>query len=235
LCLKKSHSTLLIAHLALVYIKGPNHAPRALTGVFSDTTVTIQMVLTGPDKKRSVIRIIAGQWRGSRIDVPDIDGLRPTPDRVRETLFNWLAADIPSATVLDCFAGAGGLGLEAASREAKRVIMVDVNRKVTANLKAQADRLGAQNVEIHTGSVLVYLDSCRQAFDIVFIDPPYAQPDLRQATLDKLIERHLLKPGALIYLEWPPQQEMPLTDPELHWVKQKTAGQVTYAIAQWRL
>jgi 16S rRNA (guanine966-N2)-methyltransferase len=86
---------------------------------------------------KSQIRIIGGQWSGRKIDVPDGEGLRPTPDRIRETLFNWLAFDVPGGAVLDCFAGAGGLGLEAASREARQVTLVEKDRAASTSLQQQ--------------------------------------------------------------------------------------------------
>ncbi|MDJ0833412.1 MAG: 16S rRNA (guanine(966)-N(2))-methyltransferase RsmD [Gammaproteobacteria bacterium] len=182
----------------------------------------------------SAIRIIGGRWRGSRLAVLDKPGLRPTPDRVRETLFNWLAVDIPGARVLDCFSGAGGLGFEAASREARAVVMVDRDHEIIAQLRANAERLQADDIEIQHCDIMQYLGQASGCFDVVFIDPPYADQALRSLTLQRLIERDLLCPGARIYLEWPSAEDMPLEDAGLHWVRQKTAGQVTYAIAQWQ-
>jgi len=167
--------------------------------------------------------------------VPDKEGLRPTPDRVRETIFNWLASDIPAARVLDCFAGAGGLGLEAASREAAEVILVEKDRRVANSLINQCERLGADNVTIETVDVLNLLDQYEQAFDVVFIDPPYAKPELHTQTIQKLIDRSLLNPDCKLYLEWPESEQMLLNDDNLTWVKQKTAGQIMYAIAQWHV
>ena len=182
---------------------------------------------------KSQVRIIAGQWRGSRLDVLDKKGLRPTPDRIRETLFNWLVMDVPGANVLDCFAGAGGLGIEAASREAKQVTLVDKDRVITNNLSSLCDRLGAENTWIVNDDVLAFLQSGDECYNLVFIDPPYALPELRSSVLEKLIRRKLLCANALIYLEWPIEQEMPLNHADLTWVKQKKAGRVSYAIAQW--
>ena len=159
--------------------------------------------------------------------------MRPTPDRVRETVFNWLSLYITGSQVLDCFAGAGGLGLEAASREASHVTLVDIDKQITANLKTQCDRLKADAVTIYTGDVLMYLDSVTESFDLVFIDPPYQVPALRDQIISRLIERELLKNGARIYLEWPSDQEMKLNSEKLRWIKQKTAASVCYALAQW--
>ncbi len=159
--------------------------------------------------------------------------MRPTPDRVRETVFNWLAADIPGAQILDCFSGAGGLGLEAASREAAHVTLVEIDRVAANGLRTQATRLGAANVTVEPSNILDYLARCEQKFDVVFIDPPYAEPELRHKTLQILLQRQLLNPGAKLYLEWPANEEVILIQDDLTWVKQKSAGQLQYAIAQF--
>ncbi len=181
---------------------------------------------------RSAIRIIGGRWRGSRLEVLDKPGLRPTPDRVRETLFNWLAMDIPGARVLDCFAGAGGLGFEAASREAQQVVLVDQDVQVLQRLQQHGERLGADNIEFYRGDILDYLQLADGCFDLVFIDPPYADAALRTLTLQKLIERQLLCRAAKVYLEWPVDEQLSVDFAGLDWIRQKTAGQVNYAIAQ---
>ena len=113
------------------------------------------------------------------MSVPNAEGLRPTPDRIRETLFNWLQVEMPSAQVLDCFAGAGGLGFEAASREAGSVVMVEQDVKVTQHLQQQAERLRAENIQVVHADIRHWLPTWTQAFDVVFIDPPYAQAELR--------------------------------------------------------
>lgn len=177
--------------------------------------------------------MIGGQWRGRRIDVLDHSGLRPTPDRIRETVFNWLTLQVAGSRVLDCFAGAGGLGLEAASREAAEVVLVELDQHAARHLQHQLDRLKAVRVSLIHDDVLHYLSHIEQGFDIVFIDPPYAQPDLRKEVLDILIERQLLHGNALVYLEWPTYEPAPILADGMEWYKQKTAGQVSYAIAQW--
>ncbi len=161
--------------------------------------------------------------------------MRPTPDRIRETLFNWLALDVPGAQVLDCFAGAGGLGFEAASREARQVTLVEKNRAACTVLQQQMEKIGAQNMRLVQDDVLHFMASLSSAFDIVFIDPPYAMAELREQALDVLIDKNLLNNKALIYLEWPDSQNMRLNHHQLTWVKQKSAGSVCYGVAQWRL
>jgi len=180
------------------------------------------------------VRIIAGCWRGSKLPVPTITGLRPTPDRIRETLFNWLANACRSAQVLDCFAGSGVLGFEAASRGATGVTLIEKNEQGWGNLKAQIQRLQAENIDLHRGNVMDLIPQLSSIYDIVFIDPPYAQPEMRDCVINLLIEGQNLADGARIYLEWPVGEEYDLPHPGLAWMKQKKAGQVNYAIAEWR-
>lgn len=165
----------------------------------------------------------------------DHAGLRPTPDRIRETLFNWLALHVAGSRVLDCFAGAGGLGLEAASREAGKVNLVELDSEAARHLQQQLQRLKAERVSVIHDNILHYLAQCDEPYDLVFIDPPYAQSELRMAVLDILIKRGLLRDEAMIYLEWPVLEAAPVLPDGLHWIKQKSAGQVSYAIAQWRV
>jgi 16S rRNA (guanine966-N2)-methyltransferase len=145
------------------------------------------------------VRIIAGRLRGSRIDVPELPGLRPTSDRVRETLFNWLAADLPGADCIDLFAGSGALGFEAASRGAARVLMLERDARVAAALRATAQRLQADAVEVVGGDALAWLASPPlRRFGVAFVDPPFDAGllDASLAALDPW-----LAPGALVYVE----------------------------------
>ena len=184
--------------------------------------------------KSTQVRIIAGQWRGSKLPVPTVAGLRPTPDRIRETLFNWLSLDCRSAQVLDCFAGSGVLGFEAASRGAAGVTLIEQNESGWRNLKTQIERLQAGNIDLHRGDATELVPNLPPIYNIVFIDPPYAQPELRDRVINLLIEKQKLADGAMIYLEWPVGEEYDLPHPDLAWLKQKKAGQVNYAIAEWR-
>jgi 16S rRNA (guanine966-N2)-methyltransferase len=181
------------------------------------------------------VRIIGGKWRGRKLPVVEVPGLRPTPDRVRETLFNWLARDCPQASVLDCFAGSGILGFEALSRGAARLVALEQHSRAFANLQLQAERLQISAIEVMPGDALDSIGQLRQKFDIVFIDPPYAEPQLRTQVFSLLEERHCLQAGARIYFEWPARESFDLPSPGLQWLKQKSAGQVNYAIAEWQL
>ncbi len=153
------------------------------------------------------IRIIGGHWRGTRLPVPDLPGLRPTPDRVRETLFNWLAPHLPGSACLDLFAGSGALGLEAASRGAARSVLVERERQAAQALRDAVHRLQAQaRVEIVHGDALAWLAAADgRRFDIAFVDPPFAQA-LWQPALDALAPR--LAAQCLLYVETPPGTDL---------------------------
>lgn len=153
--------------------------------------------------KKHAIRIVGGQYRRTPIPVPDVAGLRPTPDRVRETLFNWLthfwSDDFSDKRVLDLFAGTGALGFEAASRGVKYVQIVESNPTAVAALRAIRNRLGADNVRIHAGDALHALERLRaEVFDLVMLDPPFGQN-----MLDRLWKpaQSILAPDSLIYVE----------------------------------
>ncbi|MBI3343571.1 MAG: 16S rRNA (guanine(966)-N(2))-methyltransferase RsmD [Gammaproteobacteria bacterium] len=178
------------------------------------------------------MRIIGGRWRSRRLGFPDVEGLRPTPDRVRETLFNWLAPIIEGARCLDLFAGSGALGLEALSRGATEVVMVDRDPQVIARLKENVATLGAPGATLVAADALTWLQSPhrKSTFDIVFLDPPFGQGLLEPCC--KLLEEHgWLAPSAHIYLE----SESALGPPALpaNWQLKRSqkAGQVGYHLA----
>jgi len=181
-------------------------------------------------KKQGFIRIIAGKWRGRRLQVPDIKDLRPTPDRVRETLFNWLSPIIAGANCLDLFAGSGVLGFEALSRGAAYVEMVDMSAEVVKLLKEELATFGSDNVRIYRAQVPAQLQPATKKFAIVFLDPPY-QENLLFKTCEYLEQNHFLADEAYIYLE----AGQPIKDNELpaNWRLKKTqrAGQVYYHLA----
>ena len=146
------------------------------------------------------VRVIGGRWRGRRLPVPDLPGLRPTPDRVRETLFNWLAPVIEGAVCLDLFAGSGALGFEAASRGAGRVVMVEESERAAAGIRALAAELGAAGLEVHRAEALAWLRRASGCYDIVFLDPPFHRGLLAPACA-LLESQGLLAPGGHVYLE----------------------------------
>jgi 16S rRNA (guanine966-N2)-methyltransferase len=176
---------------------------------------------------RGRVRIVGGEFRGRRIDVPAAAGVRPTPARVRETLFNWLGQRLDGAACLDLFAGSGALGFEAASRGAARVVMVEADRGVAAALRRSREQLAAAAVEIVAGDALAFLARGGERFDVVFLDPPFRQNAL-PALLAALPPR--LQRGARVYLEaaQPAVAAAPWRE-----LKRARAGQVSYQLLQW--
>lgn len=177
------------------------------------------------------VRIISGLWRGRKLPVHDAQGLRPTTDRVKETLFNWLATDIPHARCLDLFAGSGGLGFESASRQAKWVTMVEFNKQAYQQLVTNTAKLKANNIELIQQDALQFLQQPGQAYDVIFIDPPFRQGLLEQ-TLNLLQQNGWLTKEGLIYIET--EKELQLPKLPSHWqlYREKIAGQVCYRLYQ---
>ena len=146
------------------------------------------------------VRIVGGEFRSRLLRFPDLPGLRPTPDRVRETLFNWLGQDLAGWSCLDAFAGSGALGFEAASRGAARVLMLERDGKAVATLRAQAAVLPAPVVEIRQADALAFLAGPGENFDLILLDPPF-DVDLLGPALQGAATR--LNPGGKIYAESP--------------------------------
>lgn len=152
-------------------------------------------------QQQQKIRIIGGMWRGRKLPVLDSEGLRPSGDRLRETLFNWLMPVISGARCLDLFAGTGALGLEAASRGASQVTLVEKKPQVAQHLRQQVQTLHADNVKVKTTHALQFLtQKPATPFNLVFLDPPFAD-DLLPATLLALNTPDFLSPQARIYIE----------------------------------
>jgi 16S rRNA (guanine966-N2)-methyltransferase len=179
---------------------------------------------------RNQLRIIGGEWRGRKLAFADAEGLRPTGDRIRETLFNWLAPYLPGARCLDLFAGSGALGLEAASRGAARVVMLDTAPAVVRLLREHGATLRASGVEVLQADALQYLGGPAEPYDIVFLDPPFRQ-GLLQPCCERLATHGWLAPRAWIYLE----AERELGEPALPegWTlhRSNAAGEVGYYLA----
>ena len=146
------------------------------------------------------IRIIGGQFRGKKLTFPAIDGLRPTPSRVRETLFNWLMHDIRDAHCLDAFAGSGALGIEAYSRGAAHVTMLEQHPIAYANIQHQVTSFDPLKLDVRQVDACFFLQQTQIPFDIIFLDPPFATNHLN-VCMDILSARALLKPQGLVYLE----------------------------------
>ena len=180
--------------------------------------------------QKNTVRIIGGEWRSRKLPVPDVNGLRPTPDRVRETLFNWLAPVIAGARCLDLFAGSGVLGFEALSRGASYAMLIDNAADVIKTLQEQKIKLNAQQADIYQAKIPEQLPSAKQSFDIVFLDPPY-QLNLVMPCCHYLEEHEFLADNAYIYLE--DKQIIKDNDLPSNWkiIKSNQAGQVFYHLA----
>ncbi len=177
------------------------------------------------------LRIIAGTWRGRKLNFPAVADLRPTPDRVRETLFNWLAPVLPGARCLDLFAGSGALGFEAASRGAALVELVERDTQVVAALRAQVTTLAALQVHVVAAEALNYLAGKASPYDIVLLDPPYDRPELLAACCTQLESGGWLAPRARIYVETRGKTGLSVLPANWELLRSKQAGQVSYHLA----
>ncbi|MBT2969810.1 MAG: 16S rRNA (guanine(966)-N(2))-methyltransferase RsmD [gamma proteobacterium symbiont of Ctena orbiculata] len=175
------------------------------------------------------VRIIGGRHRGRRLHFPELPGLRPTGDRIRETLFNWLQPYIEGARCLDLFAGSGALGLEAASRGAAQVVMLDTAVAVVRQLAENKRQLDLDQVQVVRADALQWLEQEATPFDIVFLDPPFVD-NLLQPLCQRL-SMGWLADGAHIYLEDAVSRNMPPLPEGWEMQKQKSAGQVHYGLA----
>ena len=178
------------------------------------------------------LRIIGGKWRGRKLDFPDVEGLRPTPDRIRETLFNWLQKYIQGARCLDLFSGSGALGIEALSRGAGYILLIDNNKEVVSQLRNHLETLQATEGEIRQGDALQILTSSPDGppFDIVFLDPPFGKGQITPC-VESLESNGWLTENARVYIEAESSlQDLNLPD---NWdiLRQQKAGQVTCFLA----
>jgi 16S rRNA (guanine966-N2)-methyltransferase len=178
----------------------------------------------------NTLRIIGGQWRGRKLRFADGEGLRPTTDRVRETLFNWLQPLISGARCLDLFSGSGALGLEALSRGAGEVVFIERNPRAVQALKENLALLQADNAEVRQGDALAWLRGEAKAFDVIFLDPPFRQ-DLLGPALKLLAEGGWALPGTRVYIELEVEQGEPELPPGWELLRSKQAGQVAYHLA----
>ena len=173
------------------------------------------------------IRVISGQFRGRKLPVKNVEGLRPTTDRIKETVFNWLMQDTRDAHVLDCFAGSGGLGFEALSRFAKSTTFIELDKFAAKQLEQNISTLKLANAQVKHTNSLSYLEqkNTNEAFNLVFVDPPFRK-DLAQTTCDLLEKNQWLSSEALIYVEV--ETELSTFQQPDNWllIKEKKAGQV---------
>ncbi|MCZ4296193.1 16S rRNA (guanine(966)-N(2))-methyltransferase RsmD [Vibrio sinaloensis] len=175
------------------------------------------------------VRIISGLWRGRKLPVHDAEGLRPTTDRVKETLFNWIAQDVPRAKCLDLFAGSGGLGFEAASRQAEMVTLIELNPNAFKQIEKNIASLNASNLTAHNTDAISFLKQPGTPHHVVFIDPPFRK-GLLDETVALLESNGWLADDAMIYVET--EKELSLDSIPAHWHlhREKTAGQVSYRL-----
>ncbi|MDC9520436.1 16S rRNA (guanine(966)-N(2))-methyltransferase RsmD [Pseudoalteromonas sp. Angola-31] len=173
------------------------------------------------------IRVISGQFRGRKLPVKNVEGLRPTTDRIKETVFNWLMQDTRDATVLDCFAGSGGLGFEALSRFAKSTMFIELDASAAKQIEQNISTLKLENAQVKHTNSLSYLEqkNTNSPFDLVFVDPPFRK-NLAQSSCDLLENNQWLSEDALIYVEV--ETELSSFSQPDNWllVKEKKAGQV---------
>ncbi|MEY4211454.1 MAG: rRNA ((966)-N(2))-methyltransferase RsmD [Pseudomonadota bacterium] len=177
------------------------------------------------------IRIIGGEWRSRLISFDDAPGLRPTPVRVRETLFNWLQVDVVNSQCLDLYAGSGALGFEAASRGAKRVVQVESNFKTTQKLVENCRVLGANQIQVIQQDVIKYLKNKGEQFDLIFLDPPFGL-GLIQETCCLLNDGEWLSSFAKIYIESERDLDLSCIPDGWRLLKKKSAGEVVFYLFQ---
>jgi 16S rRNA (guanine966-N2)-methyltransferase len=182
------------------------------------------------NKQPAAVRVIAGRWRGRKLAVHG-SGIRPTGDRVRETLFNWLAPGLAGARCLDWFAGSGALGIEALSRGAAHCVFVERDPGAVRALRACLARLDTTAAEVFAGEATALLATVQGPFDIVFVDPPFDGPDI--GNLCTLLEQSgLLADSSRIYLEMRRTSESPALPPNWRSLRHKNAGQVSFMLAE---
>ena len=175
------------------------------------------------------VKIIAGSWRGTKIPVLLKEDIRPTPVRVRETLFNWLQAYLQGSYCLDLFAGSGALGFEAISRGAQHVTLVDNDPAVTELLATQIEKLESKQIDLIHEDGLTFLSKVENQFDIIFLDPPFSKFNLEDV-LQNLANNKILKPNGLIYAESASENFPQKLPGGWHWQRQSKAGQVEYGL-----
>ena len=184
---------------------------------------------TKSKERASKLRIISGEWRSRQLPIPNIEGLRPTPDRVRETLFNWINYEVPGARCADLFCGSGALGLEALSRGAKSALFVDNSKVVTKQMNDNLSTLRAENYQVVQQNAAEFLATAMpQPLDLVFLDPPFRKNWLAQIV--PLLENGWLADKALVYIEMEKEAPLPDLPSSWHLEKEKNAGQLVYRL-----
>ena len=183
-------------------------------------------------KNRGKVRITSGEWKNGNLEVPDIDGLRPTSERVRETLFNWLMPSIHKSVCLDLFAGSGSLGFEALSRGAKHCTFVEKSKLAFSQIKTTRTSLNAVNSEVHNCDAIDFLSSVHNHnFNLVFLDPPFSD-DYLISSIESIHEYQLVSSGGYIYIEFNKNND--LSDLPDNWsvIRKKIYGNVCFILIE---
>lgn len=183
-------------------------------------------------KNRGKVRITSGEWKNRNLEVPDIDGLRPTSERVRETLFNWLMPSIHKSVCLDLFAGSGSLGFEALSRGAKHCTFVEKSKLAFSQIKTTRTSLNALNSEVHNCDAIDFLSSVHNHnFNLVFLDPPFSD-DYLISSIESIHEYQLVSSGGYIYIEFNKNND--LFDLPDNWsvIRKKIYGNVCFILIE---
>ncbi len=188
---------------------------------------------TASQARRSEVRIIGGEWRGRKLHFPQSDSLRPTPDRVRETLFNWLQFEIRGRRCLDLFAGSGALGFESLSRGAAEVVFVERDPAASDHIEATLRKFECTTARLERADAFDFLARRAEPFDVVFVDPPYAANWL-QPTCELLERGGWLREGTFVYLEDAAARGEPELPPRWELLRSKRAGDVGYHLARCR-
>ena len=182
------------------------------------------------NKAQNSVRIIGGKWRGRKLPIYELDGLRPTGDRMRETLFNWLTPYLANSRCLDLFAGTGALGFEALSRGANFAELIEQHPAASKQLQQNLNTLACNNANVHNAECKQWLSHyAGDAFDIIFIDPPFAA-NLWQSVLTTLASSQLIHNDTLIYIETPASTQITLPEGWV-WHRQKTTGNTAFGLA----
>ncbi len=179
--------------------------------------------------RKSQLRIIGGDWRSRKLQFPDIPDIRPSPQRVRETLFNWLTPKIEGATCLDLFAGSGALSFEAVSRGATSAILIECNMEICAQIKIEAQRFGTKKINAVCARSEQYIKQTKQSYDIIFVDPPFYRKLVETTIMQLSASDCVLPKKTLVYVEHEAEKSLELP-PNWQWWRQSRAGEVGYGL-----
>lgn len=206
-----------------------NHRKSRSSEKFNSSAHTSASTKAKSKHNSNHVRIIGGDWRGRKLSFPGLDGLRPTGDRMRETLFNWLQADIQGAQVVDLFAGSGSLGLESLSRGASRATFVELDKQAARSIQQNLQLLDAKNALVQNQSAFDYIESAKaESCDLLFLDPPFADAHHNEI-LESVYRQKIMRQGAAVYIEAPLSASIAIP-PAWTVYREKASGQVKYLL-----